>query len=208
MRRARAGLGHHVHGRADAPRFRRAQQPRQLRAVLFIRRVERVQQQDVADVQQVHVEAVPVDVRLAEVGAGALAVVERALLADLVGHHERERRGARAHDAAEVDVRIRAQAREHVVPRLVLAHAPQRRQRQVRVKRGQVHDVVAHAAARRAAHLAHDVRQLARLREALDRIEDVQHRGARHGNALLHAPRLAFCIHYTAFRRETPDEKA
>ena len=153
-------------------------------AVLAVGRVQRVQKQYVADVQHVHVQPIPVDVRLAEIGVGPATLVERALLAHFVGHHQRVGSRALPPDLLEGDVGPLAQLFQHEIAGLVFAHAAQRRQRQLGIERGQIEYVVAEAAAGGARRVGGDSGQFAGLGKAVDGIEHIHDHVSRHSDAL------------------------
>ena len=91
--------------------------------------VQRIQQQDVADVQHIGVQIVPVDIVFAESRICAAIVVKRALFADRVPHDRGKRRQPLAQHAGGVDVIVFMQFFEHIVALRIRADSAQRGQR-------------------------------------------------------------------------------
>ena len=118
-------LADHIDRGQDSLALRRVQEPRHLGAVLVVRLVQRVQQQDIADVQQVGIEIVPVDVRFAEPRVCAAIMVKCALLADRVRHDCGKRRQSLALHAGGVGVRVLSEFFQHIVSFSISAHTSQ-----------------------------------------------------------------------------------
>ena len=136
------------------------QQPRQLRAVFVVGLIQRVEQQNVADVEDVRVHLGPVHVALIKFPVRAQIGEERALLADLVAHDRREGGDAVAHHARGVDVGVLAEALKDEIALRVgagLAHGVKRKRR---IQLGQIHDDIADRAADGAGDAVLNVHQL------------------------------------------------
>ena len=101
-----AGLRDHVDGGFHPGLLSAIEEPRHLGAVLRIRLVQMGQQQNIADVEDVHIELVPVDVLLAVVGVRTGVLEEGALLCAVIRHDGCERRAAVALHHGQVDIRI------------------------------------------------------------------------------------------------------
>ena len=162
------------------------QQPRQLRAVFVVGLIQRVEQQNVADVEDVRVHLGPVHVALIKFPVRAQIGEERALLADLVAHDRREGGDAVAHHAGGVDVGVFAEALEDEVALRVgagLAHGVKRKRR---IQLGQIHNDIADRAPDGTGDAVLNVHQLALLRPAGGGVEDVDEHVARNADALAH----------------------
>jgi len=154
-----------------------------LGAVLGVFFVQRVQQQNVADVEHIHIQFIPRNVLFAETCIAAAAVVEGALLGDLVGHNQSERGSAGDLYMLQVDVVVLFQLLHNVSAGFVVTGAAQCYQRQFGVQLCQVHDVVAQAAADGFGSVLGDGGQFTGLGDTGDGIEHIHDHIACYSNA-------------------------
>ncbi|MPM99984.1 hypothetical protein SDC9_147179 [bioreactor metagenome] len=177
-------LADHVNRRENALALRRVQQPRHLRTKLVIRLVQRVEQQNVADVQQLYVQRIPVHVRLAEARVCAAIVIERPLLANRVRHDRGKRCQPLAANARNIDVVVRLQLFEYVIPFGVRADPTQRRKRQLGIELRQIDNHVAERPAGRAGDALRNRREFARFRMSQNRVKYVHNHVSRNRDAV------------------------
>ena len=143
------------------------------------------QQQNVADVENVHVQLVPVDVLFAVVGVGAGVLEERPLLGLVVAHDRREGRAAVPADHRKVDVGVLAHLLQQEIAFGVVAGKARGNQMHLRVQPGQVRDGVAYGTAGGGADALGDVGQFVLPGPCLNGVGDVHQHVARAADAFL-----------------------
>ena len=198
-----AGLADNVNRCFDAVRLCVCQQARHFCAVFVIRLIQRVQQENIADVQQFGRNCIPVNMILTKQCVGAAVLEEGPLLRLVVAHNGSERGTALADDAGHVDVRMRTQLCADKITLAVAADHTDGLQRQIRVKLGKIDNDIAERAACGAADPFGNCCQLALLRPALNGIKDIDNHIAGYTYAVSLHVASSFgkvfinCLYYT-----------
>ena len=162
------------------------EQPRHGGAVLRVLPVQGGQQQNIADVEQVHIQLVPVNVCLVILGIGSGVLEEGSLLRLVVAHNRRKGGPARAANHGQVNILVLAELLHDQFPLEVIAHGAGRHQMERRVQPGQVHHRIADRAAGGMADALGDMGQLTLPGPRLNGIGDVHQNVSRAADALLH----------------------
>ena len=175
----------------DPPALGPVEQPGHLRAVFRVRRVQVGQQQNIADVQDIHVQLLPVDVFLAVIGIGAGMLEEGPLLGLVIAHHRRKGGSAVPLDHGEVDVGVLAHLRQDKVSLRVVSRKARGHQMHMRVQPRQVRDGIADRPAGGLGDPLGDMGQLVLLRPGFNGIRDVHNHVAGTADSFVHQCHLA-----------------
>ena len=187
---ALARLGNNVDGRLHARLLRPVQKPRHLCAVFRVRLIQMRQQQNVADVEDIDVQPVPVDVVLTVIGVAA-RVLEKCALFCLVVRHDGGKRGvAAALDHGQVDIFVFPHLLQDKITLRVVPGEAGSDERQRGIEPREIGNGVADRAAGGARDALGDVRQLVLLRPCFDGIGDIYDHIACAANAFFHTSSL------------------
>ena len=181
-----AGFGNHIDGCFDAALLRIVQKARHFASIFGIILIQRVQQQDIADVQNVAVQLIPVDIIFIEFSVRAQIGKEGAFLGNHIAHHQRKGGNALADHVIQIDILIFAQLLQNQFALGVLADFAHGVQRHIRIQLRQIDNGVAHRAAGRALDAVQHVYQLPLIRPTVGGIENINDHISRYANALSH----------------------
>ena len=123
--------------------------------------------------QNVSLQLVPGDIRLTEGGIGSPALVEGTLLGGVVSQHQRVGGSTLCLHILQVDVFIFPELFHDVCALGIVTHTAQRHQRHSGVQLRQINDIIAQAAAGRAAQITGNRNQLTGLGEIADGVEHI-----------------------------------
>ena len=192
-RKALARLGDDVDGRLHPGLLRPVQEPCHLRAVFRVRLVQMRQQQDIANVEDIDVELIPVDVVLAVVGVRARVLEEGALLRLVVGHDRGKGRAAVALDHGKVDILVFSHLLQDEIALGVMPGKAGGHEWKLGIESCEVRNGVADRAAGGLLDALGDVRQLILLRPGLNGIGNIHDHITRAANSFFHTSSLCFC---------------
>lgn len=171
IREAVAIFADDIGGGFEAGGLRLGQQPRGFGAEAGVRLIQRVEQEQVAQVKEARVDLAKIQIVAAPQGIGASGMKERSPPMPLLGHHVGVRSGRFGGDAQVLDVHLVLAARsEDMFAKGVLAYQAGGEERERGAGPGEVHqDVIGRASG--ALGLATNVGELFRLRIHIDHLD-------------------------------------
>ena len=178
-----ASLADHIYRGFDAPLLGCVQQAGHFCAVYAVRFIQGIQQENIANVQQIYVQRVPVDIRLAEISVCTAALIKRTLFGGFIKDDQRIGSGSATLDPFQVDIWPAFHIIQNEITGFIGADPAQSSQRQAAVQCGKVDNVIAQAASGCTGHITCNGDKFPGLRKVTDRIKHIHNHIAGDGNA-------------------------
>ena len=187
---ALARFGNNIDGGFHACLLRPVQEPCHLCAVFRVRFIQMRQQKNIANVENIDIQLVPVDIVFSVIGVAARILEKRAFLCLVVRHDSRKRRIAAALDHGAIDVFVFAHFLQDKIALRVMSGEAGGHERQIGIQPRKVGNGVADRAAGGACNAFCNVCQFVLLRPGFNRVSDIHDHIACTAYAFFHTSSL------------------